>query len=163
MEVEPKPGAWLPPIDFEQVVRLTPLVAIDLVVRLEDGRVLLGRRKNEPARGFLFVPGSRVTKNESLAAAFERIAEEELGLKWELARARLLGVYEHVYQTNRFEKPGFGTHYVVLAHEIILKSQPLSLPVDQHGEYIWLTPAELLAHREVHEYTKAYFRARKEG
>jgi colanic acid biosynthesis protein WcaH len=71
--------------------------------------------------------------------------------------ARLLGAYEHLYETNRFEKPGFGTHYIVLAHEIRLTSQPPSLPVDQHGEYLWLT--RLKSWRtEVHEH-KAYFRA----
>ncbi|MCX6928056.1 MAG: hypothetical protein NT154_33320 [Verrucomicrobia bacterium] len=55
MKQEPKPGARLEPQDFETVIRSTPLIAIDLVVRSADGRVLLGRRRNEPAKGCLFV------------------------------------------------------------------------------------------------------------
>jgi colanic acid biosynthesis protein WcaH len=155
---EPSPGAWLSAADFEHVVRLTPLVAIDLVVRLADGRVLLGRRKNEPARGLLFVPGSRVTKNETLATAFARIAREELGFEWPASKTRFLGVFEHLYQTNRFEKPGFGTHYITLAHEILLPAEPRDLPADQHDAYLWLTAQEILANPDVHEHTKAYFR-----
>lgn len=36
-------------IDFLDVVRLTPLVAIDLIVRDAEARVLIGHRRNRPA------------------------------------------------------------------------------------------------------------------
>jgi colanic acid biosynthesis protein WcaH len=156
---EPPPGAWLAPADFEQIVRLTPLVAIDLVVRAPDGRALVGRRVNEPAKGLLFVPGSRITKNETLAAAFRRITREELGFECDFAQARLLGAYDHLYATNRFEMPGFGTHYVTLGYEFRLEGLPDQLPVDQHHEYLWLTPAEILARTDVHPNTQAYFKS----
>ncbi len=157
---EPQPGQWLDPEDFAAIIRLTPLISIDLVVRTPDGRVLVGRRKHEPAKGTFFVPGSRITKNETQDAAFRRIAREELGLELAIENARLLGVYEHLYPTNRLERAGFGTHYIVLGYEVNLPQQPASLPQDQHGEYGWMTPAELLASAEVHENTKAYFRPR---
>jgi GDP-mannose mannosyl hydrolase len=157
---EPKPGEWVAPEEFAEVIRLTPLVAIDLIVRTPDGRVLVGRRLNEPAKGLLFVPGSRISKNERLAAAFKRVTKEELGVEVSLSEARLLGVYEHLYPTNRFELPGFGTHYIVLAHELQLALDVTQLPRDQHGEYLWLTPAQILAAPEVHENTKVYFRPR---
>jgi colanic acid biosynthesis protein WcaH len=157
---EPRPGEWLAPQEFAEVIRLTPLVAIDLIVRSRDGRVLVGRRTNEPARDWFFVPGSRISKNERLAAAFERITREELGTRLPLERGRLLGVYEHLYPTNRFERPGFGTHYIVLAHELDLTLDPNALPKDQHAEYLWLRPEEILASAQVHENTKAYFKSR---
>ena len=151
------PGQRLEPEDFDRVVRLTPLVSIDLVVRSPDGRVLVGRRKNEPAKGCLFVPGGRITKNETLAAAFSRIALDELGVEKKLEEARFLGVHEHLYATNNHEIPGFGTHYVVLAYELTAPMQDLQLPKDQHGEFAWLTEAELLRSPNVHANTKAYF------
>lgn len=156
---EPKPGQWISPTDFANVIRLTPLVAIDLIVHAPGGGVLVGRRLNEPAKGMLFVPGSRISKNETLAGAFRRITLEELGLELPLEQARFAGVFEHFYPTNRFERSGFGTHYIVLAHELRLALEPDSLPTDQHGEYLWLTPIEILASPEVHENTKAYFRS----
>jgi GDP-mannose mannosyl hydrolase len=155
---EPKPGEWIAPEEFANVIRLTPLVAIDLVVRSPEGRVLVGRRNNEPAKGLLFVPGSRISKNETLAAAFKRITKEELGREVLLEQARFVGVYEHLYPTNRFERPGFGTHYIVLAYELRLELDPKVLPMDQHGEYLWLQPEELLRSCEVHANTKAYFK-----
>lgn len=157
MKHEPLPGAWLEPEDFDSVVRLTPLVAIDLVVRSPDGRVLVGRRKHEPAKGCFFVAGGRITKNETLAAAFRRISLAELGVEKQIQEARFLGVYEHFYATNNHEVAGFGTHYVVLAYELTAPPQGLQLPKDQHGEFAWLTQAELLNSPEVHKNTKAYF------
>ena len=144
--------------DFENVVRLTPLVAIDVIARARDGRILLGRRTNEPAKNVFFVPGSRITKNETRAAAFQRITREELGFELNIEAARFRGAYEHMYPTNRFEKAGFGTHYITLAYEIEVSLDATALPKDQHGEYMWMSPAELLQSREVHENTKAYFR-----
>ena len=157
---EPKPGEWLAPEQFAQVIRLTPLVAIDLVVWSPEGRILVGRRLNEPAKGFFFVPGSRISKNETRADAFKRVSREELGTEAAIESARFLGAYDHIYRSNRFGRPGFGTHYITLAYELRLKLDPARLPTDQHGEYLWLTQDEILASSQVHENTKAYLRAR---
>jgi colanic acid biosynthesis protein WcaH len=146
------------PEEFENVIRLTPLVAIDLVVRSPDGKVLVGRRTFEPAKDLFFVPGGRITKNETRSAAFERLSQEELGIRIRLEQARFMGVNEHIYTTNRFGKQGFGTHYVTLAYELRLDLTKAALPRDQHGEYAWMTPSELLSSPEVHENTKVYFR-----
>jgi len=156
--LEPKPGEWMKPEEFENVIRLTQLVAIDLVVRSPEGKVLVGRRTHEPAKDVFFVPGGRITKNEPLAAAFRRISCEELGVELLLDDARFLSVNEHMYPTNRFNKKGFGTHYITLAYEIVRALEIAGLPMDQHGEYAWMTPAELLGSAQVHENTKVYFR-----
>lgn len=146
------------PEDFENVIRLTPLVAIDLIVRSPEGKVLVGRRTYEPAKNVFFVPGGRITKNETRSAAFERISQEELGIKLALAQARFFMVNEHIYPTNRFGKAGFGTHYVTLAYEVSLSVETSALPKEQHGEYAWMSPAELLRSPDVHQNTKAYFK-----
>ena len=156
--IEPKPGEWLDATEFERIVRLTPLVSIDILVRAPDGRVLVGRRRHEPAKDTLFLVGGRITKNETRAAAFRRLTRDELGVERTIEEARFLGVYDHIYPANRFEKAGFGTHYVVLGYELALSVPAATLPMDQHGEYLWLTEAELLASPEVHKYTKNYFR-----
>jgi len=153
-----KSGAWLEPQDFEHVIRFTPLVSIDILVRSKDGHVLLGRRKNEPAMNSFFVPGGRITKNETLESAFKRITAAELGVQMELSKARFVGVYEHIYNENVFGRQGFGTHYVVLAYEVSLAERPASLPTQQHEDYVWKMEREVLDWPDVHEYTKAYFR-----
>jgi colanic acid biosynthesis protein WcaH len=147
-------------MDFLDVVRLTPLVSIDLIVSDADGHVLVGRRRNRPARGTWFVPGGRIHKDETLDSAFTRIADAELGIA-NLARseARFEGVFEHHYSENFADEPDVSTHYVVLAYALSLVSTaPQVGRPDQHSGYLWLAPAELLARDDVHENSKAYFR-----
>ena len=64
---------------FLEVVRNTPLVSVDLIVRDSRGRVLLGLRNNAPARHSWFTPGGRICKNERIVDAVGRVALEELG------------------------------------------------------------------------------------
>jgi colanic acid biosynthesis protein WcaH len=153
----PAEPRFLPDDEFLQVVANAPLVSIDLVVSDAAGRILLGLRRNAPARGCWFVPGGIVRKNERLDAAYARVARNELGAELRRADARFLGVYQHFYEENAGGRPGFGTHYVVLAHALAVPG-PLKPPPDQHREYRWLAPAELLADADVHGYSKDYFR-----
>jgi colanic acid biosynthesis protein WcaH len=148
---------WLEPDIFAQVVRRTPLVSIDLILRDPDGAGLVGRRAFEPAKGLWFVPGGRIGKMEALDEAFARILKAETGLGFSRDRAELLGVYEHFYDTNRFEDPEYGTHYVVLGYQLRLASRPQIRLDDQHAEIRWMARDNLLADPHVHLHTKAYF------
>ena len=143
--------------EFAQVVRNTPLVAIDLIIRNPDQCVLVGLRTNEPAKGKWFVPGGVVRKYERLADAFARIVKAEIGLEASIGDGKFIGVYEHLYHSNVFGEEGFGTHYVVLAYQLNLDHQPQLVNDRQHSEFRWMTPAELISSADVHQNTRAYF------
>lgn len=64
---------------FKTVVKNTPLVSIDLCI-VCDGKILLGKRKNDPLKGFFYTPGGRVLKNEAHVDCLKRVAMSELGL-----------------------------------------------------------------------------------
>jgi colanic acid biosynthesis protein WcaH len=140
---------------FEQIVQSTPLCSIDIVVRDPDGAVMLGLRTNNPARDFYFVPGGRIRKNETIADAFRRILAEETSLESSIRDASLLGVYEHFYDTNWRDVPGYGTHYICLAYELRLPTRIGAIMDTQHSELIWATLPEVERLR-VHPYTRAY-------
>jgi colanic acid biosynthesis protein WcaH len=145
--------------EFVDVIRRTPLVSIDLVLFDPDGRALLGKRTNRPARGFWFVPGGRIRKNETIEHAFGRICRAELGLDADFARARFGGAYDHIYEDNYHGVEGITTHYVALGFEYRLDAPLTIAGDDQHAEFAWMTPEELLADPKVHENTKRYFSA----
>lgn len=141
--------------DFLDVVRLTPLVAIDLIVRSGEDALLMGKRVNQPAAGFWFVPGGRIYKSETLEQAFLRITQAELGVAISLDQAVLLDAFTHRYETNFAEAPGISTHYVVLGYQLTLNCALESLPMQQHGAYRWIAKQDDLS--EVHPHSQAYF------
>ncbi len=147
---------WTEPEIFKCIIKNTPLISIDLIVENKEGKILLGLRKNKPAQGYYFVPGGRIFKNETIEEAFRNISKNELGMDFDIKDADFLGVFQHFYEDNYFGDDGFGTHYVVLAYHLKIEDT-LNLPDEQHSEYIWLTPEEILKNEKVHKYTKNYF------
>jgi colanic acid biosynthesis protein WcaH len=154
-----KEPTQLSPEKLVEVIKNAPLVSIDLVVRNNRDEILVGMRKNEPAKGSWFVPGGRILKDERIAEAFERIGHHELGIRLSFKEAHLLGVFEHLYATNFTEKEEFGTHYVVLAYQVKIDESALGLdlPKDQHSEYKWLSKESLGKEQNIHPYTRVYF------
>lgn len=146
----------LPLNTFKTVIKSSPLVSIDLVVRNNRGQILLGKRVNRPAKDCWFVPGGRILKDETFEQAFKRLINQELGLQE--TNSTFKGVYQHFYDDN-FSGELFTTHYVVLAYEVSFNDETSSLPIEQHSSYRWLSESELLTCENVHEHSKWYFKA----
>tara|TARA_R110001583_G_scaffold131478_1_gene283246 strand:- start:18557 stop:19081 length:525 start_codon:yes stop_codon:yes gene_type:complete len=144
--------------DFKKIIESTPLVSIDLVVRNNQGSVLLGKRTNRPAQNNWFVPGGRILKNETIESAFKRLIKEELGFS--SANTKFLGLYQHFYDDN-FSEDDFSTHYIVLAYEITFEGELALLPLEQHSKYKWFSQQELLEDESVHKHSKWYFQENK--
>src|SRR5664279_2413119 len=152
------PAKLLSHSDLDTVIRLAPLVAIDLIIRDSEDRILLGLRNNEPAKGYFFVPGGIVLKDEPLADAFARIMKRETDHCVMFAEAKLIGAFDHFYETNLAGEPGYGTRYISLAHEVRLRDTSGIAPDPQHSEYGWWTVPDLLRSDRVHDHTKLYFK-----
>lgn len=142
--------------DFTSIIEKTPLISIDLLVSNSNNQYLLGKRVNQPAKNFWFVPGGRVYKNETMADAFHRLTYSELGITKRITEAQFHGVYEHFYGNSVFES-NISTHYVVLAYQIILEPKLFNLPTGQHSKYEWFSKTALMQNETVHKYTKNYF------
>ncbi|HPH06129.1 MAG TPA: NUDIX domain-containing protein, partial [Methylotenera sp.] len=146
--------------NFLNVVANTPLVSVDLVL-LSGDEILLGLRNNRPAKGFWFVPGGRILKNETINQAILRIAEKELGLSSLIKDGQLivtfLGTYEHFYSDCFAGDNGVSTHYVVVAHKLELnKNIIVTIADEQHSELKWWKLDQALKSKVVHQYTKNY-------
>jgi colanic acid biosynthesis protein WcaH len=144
--------------EFKQIVKNTPLVSIDLVIENPKGEILLGWRNNLPAKGYWFVPGGRVLKDENFTSAFSRIAKTEIGLDLTLEDSVFLGIYEHLYPGENFSgDPSFGTHYIVASYRIKLLEIPENLPLEQHTDYWWASLDDISDDPNIHENTRNYF------
>ena len=147
---------------FKTIIDSAPLISIDILLR-KDSKVLLGKRVNKPAQGYFFSTGGRINKNETIDNAMARIALNELNIELFFSIPprgvksvpKFIGVFEHFYDDSIYEN--VSTHYVNLAYEYEVEEIP-DLPAEQHNEYRWFTIDELLASKQVHQYTKDYFR-----
>jgi colanic acid biosynthesis protein WcaH len=138
--------------DYARFRDTMPIVSVDLVVFDGEGRILLGLRRNEPARGTWFVPGGRLWKNETIKVATQRLTRTELGI--EMSPDRTLGAYHQMYTDTQL-----GRHFITFA--VAVTAQPDQARAvnhdDQHEALRWWDVAALLASPEVHAYTKNYF------
>ena len=151
----------IPESEFTCAVDALPLVSIDLCI-VCNGLLLLGKRNNRPAKGFLFTPGGRIRKNEALNSAFSRIAGEELGLEnYSLSQNMLMGVWDHFYNDSAFSDD-VSTHYINLPYlcEIQTKiKKKLLLPKGrdrQHAYWTWMDLETASQSNIVHKYVRAY-------
>ena len=138
---------------FKTVIDSAPLISIDILLKKGD-KVLLGKRVNKPAQGYFFSTGGRINKNETIDNAMARVALNELNIELKSV-PKFIGVFEHFYDDSIYKD--VSTHYVNIAYEYEVEEIP-DLPTKQHSEYKWFTIDELLESKQVHEYTKDYFR-----
>ena len=131
----------------------TPLISIDILL-IKDNKILLGKRTNKPAQGYLFSTGSRINKNDTIKNAMVRMAKNELNIELKLI-PKFIGVFEHFYDGSVYRD--VSTHYVNLAYKLEVEKSP-NLPTDQHSEYKWFIIDELLKSNQVHKYVKNYFK-----
>lgn len=85
---------WISDEAWKTIVSNTPIVSVDLLVRYNGG-LIFGKRTNNPAKGYWFVPGGRVFKGETRQEAVHRIATKELGISVSIVEP--LGAFEHIY------------------------------------------------------------------
>jgi colanic acid biosynthesis protein WcaH len=145
------------PDKFLEIIDNTPLVSIDIILQNPADEVLLGRRVNRPAKGFWFVPGGRIRKNETLEAAMLRISKSELGIDIATKDAKLLGAYDHIYDDNFIGQEGVNTHYVALGYQVLLLPGQTVNFDSQHSEVKWWPVSTLIESMMVHENSKKYF------
>ena len=138
---------------FKTIIDSAPLISIDILLKKGD-KVLLGKRVNKPAQGYFFSTGGRIKKNESIDNAMARVALNELNIELK-SIPKFIGVFEHFYDDSIYKN--VSTHYVDIAYEYEVKEIP-DLPTEQHSEYRWFSIDELLESKQVHKYTKDYFR-----
>ena len=111
-----------------------------LAVLIEDGRVLLVRRRNPPDAGLWGYPGGRVERGETVFAAAERELAEETGVEGE-ARAFLT-----LIDVIRREAGAVAQHFALVA---VLCARRAGEPgaADDASEAAWVPLAELEAGR----------------
>lgn len=98
----------LPSELYSEIHRVMPIVCVDVVVHYHD-KILMIKRKREPAKGQFWFPGGRLFKKECLKEAAYRIVKSETGLS--LKNPILIGHDETRFLTDPFGHYN-GTHTI---------------------------------------------------
>jgi len=144
---------------FKCIVKNTPLISIDFLIR-KDNKYLLGKRVNSPAKEYYFTIGGRVFKNETIEKARERIVKEEVNLEIKNIKLKFIGIFEHFYKESFFGKD-ISTHYINFAYLLNMSFEIENLPLKQHSKYKWFYKEEILNSDKVHKYVKDYYKGSK--
>lgn len=145
----------IPTSEYETIVKHVPIISVDLLVH-HNGGLVLGKRKNAPAKGEWFVPGGSVLKGETRRQAVHRVAEEELGS--DVLIDSELGVYDHFYDTA--EVDGADSKQYLATAYVVTPTQNEIMPDIQHENLdIFNSPFP-----DLHNYIERYIHdLRKKG
>jgi len=90
----------IPRGQYAEIMKVLPILCVDVVIKNLRGEYLLIKRGNRPLRGRWWVVGGRLFKKETLEQAAIRKVREEVGLDVETVQP--FGYYEDTCETNPF-------------------------------------------------------------
>lgn len=113
-----------------------PLVGVGAVI-VEDGRILLVKRKNEPNRGKWSIPGGLVRKGERIKDALKREIREELGV--DITIGDVACVTDEII---RDENGDVEYHYVIIDFYGSIKGKPKPMSDAEEARWFELDEVE---------------------
>jgi colanic acid biosynthesis protein WcaH len=90
---------FIPPKEYRKILEKIAIPCVDLVIHV-DGKFLLHKRTNQPAKGKWWVPGGRIYKGETNEKAALRKSLEETGMKVKIEK--FIGVKETMFGKGPF-------------------------------------------------------------
>lgn len=145
--------------DFEFCLKRMPLVSIDICVVKDNRFVATVLRNKNPAKGYLFTPGGRIFKNESLIEAKCRILKNELGIILNQNKISFIGCLEHFYESSAYSE-SISTHYICLLYRYELNSDEqisfeyIDTSYVGHSELQWVDFTKCFDHLNLHYHAK---------
>lgn len=120
---------YIPQQEYDNILSLVPIICVDVAISFNN-KILLIRRKNEPAQGQWWLPGGRLYKGETLEDCALRKAIEETDLYCKL------GPMIH-YSSTDFET----VHSINFVYLLFANSNEVKLD-DTSIEYKWVSQDE---------------------
>ncbi|MEM2108088.1 MAG: NUDIX hydrolase [Candidatus Bathyarchaeia archaeon] len=113
-----------------------PVVGVGAII-INDGKILLEKRKSAPAKGKWSVPGGLVELGENIKQAVIREVKEETGL--DVASPRLVDVVDHI---SLDEEGKIKYHFVIIDYFVKVKDGELRAASDA-DELRWVPLIEV--------------------
>lgn len=113
---------------YRQILESMPIACVDVAI-VADGKVLLVRRQDDPAKGQWWVPGGRVRKGETLKDAARRKAQEEVGLSCHVGP--IIHADETIFPDGPYDVP---IHSINTCFFLYPESNTTAIQLDDHHQ-----------------------------
>ena len=125
---------FIPENDYNKILSTMPILCVDLIIFF-DGKCLLLKRKNEPAKGQYWFPGGRIYKSETIKDAALRKAKEEVNLDCRFQE--IVSIEESMFKRNG--KMATDIHTVNIGCKLVADSISKIALEGQHDYHVWVT------------------------
>jgi len=122
---------------YTKIIEVMPIPCVDLLVCEPSGKVLMMKRKNQPAKGSWWFPGGRILFGEHRKDAASRKLMQECGLSsFSISE---IGTYDVILDMPENKL----SHGITTVYKILVDTDIVSMD-KQNSEYDWKHPQEWL-------------------
>jgi len=138
----------IPDKQYKQILEHIAIPCVDIVA-CHNGKVLLVKRTNEPAKDLWWVPGGRINKRETVEQAALRKLKQETGLTGKIEKK--VGFYDTIFDKGPFPDLKTGIHTVNVVFLVSILEENPEINLDRTSEeYKWVDKIE----EDYHPYIK---------
>lgn len=121
---------------YEKILEHSIICALDGIV-LQNEKILLALRKQEPAKGKLWIPGGRQFKGELPEEGIVKRIKEETNL--EVKVIKLIGMEDLFFDKTEFQNVKTGVHYLSRIYLVKPTSPNQKVQLDDtQRTHIWI-------------------------
>lgn len=102
----------IPKDEYQEIVKVMPIVCVDIVAINESRQIGLVQRHQDPAKGELWLPGGRIRHMETIEGAAQRLAMEDIPGDYDFRQ--ILGVEETFFPRSAFGEHDYHTVNVIV-------------------------------------------------
>ena len=141
----------IPKQKYKEILEVLPIACIDLVI-VNNGKILLAKRTNNPAKGQWFLPGGRILKGEKLKDAAIRKAKEEIGISVKIIKPLIFD--ETIFEESSMKEVKSGAHTINVSFLVEAENKKIFLD-EQNSEFKWIDKID----KNLHPYVKKVINA----
>lgn len=137
---------FIPEDEYRSILEKMPILCVDLLI-IHEGKCLLLKRDNDPARGEYWFAGGRVRKMESIENAALRLSKDETNLDCEFKK--IVSVEETIFSKTGNMKSD--VHTVNICCELSTGSIEALKINNLHSDFIWVDSRNEKFHNAVNQ------------
>lgn len=138
---------FLPDDEYARSLDTFVIVCIDIVVVDPQGKILLGKRQQEPHPDWWII-GGRMRAGESFENAAARTIERELSITIPVYDFQLVGFYNLIWDTKAQGRGGCHTFSVTLECHVTDEQVDKFHSNEEYEKIKWISPNEILSAAE---------------